>query len=77
MHSKRGDQRRLAADAIAVMTEYRGADRAPDEADEIGAERRQRRRQGIFVGKIELAEDQPGSGAVEEKVVPLDRGADG
>jgi len=71
------DQRRLATDPIAIMTEDRGADRPPDEADEIGAERRQRRRQGILVGKIKLAEDQPGGGAVEEEIIPFDRGADG
>ena len=41
---QRGDQRRLAADAIAVMAEDRGADRPRDEADEIGAEGEQRRR---------------------------------
>jgi len=74
---KRGDQCRLAADAIAVVAEYRRTDRAPHEADEIGAEGRERRRQRIFVGEIELAEHQPGSGAIQEKVVPLDCGADG
>ena len=74
---QRGDQRRLAADAVTVVAEYRGADRAADEADEIGAEGGERRRQRILVGKVELAEDKPGGGAVEEKVVPLDRGTDG
>ncbi len=74
---QRGDQRRLAADAIAVMAEDRGADRPSDEADEIGAECRERRRQRILVGKVELAEDQPGGGAVDEEVVPFDGGADG
>ena len=44
---QRGDQRRLAADAVAVMAEDRRADRAADEADEIGAERRQRAGQRI------------------------------
>src|SRR6202007_1246354 len=47
------------------------------EADEIGAERRQCRGQRVFVGEVELAEDQAGGGAIEEEVVPLDRGADG
>jgi hypothetical protein len=41
---KRGDERRLAAYAIAVMAENRGTDRSSDEADEIGAECRERRR---------------------------------
>jgi hypothetical protein len=59
------------------MAEYRRADRASDKADEIGAKGRQRRRQCILVGKIELAEHQSGRGAVKEEVVPLDGGADG
>ena len=33
-----GNQGRFAADAITVVTEYRGADRAADKADEVGAE---------------------------------------
>jgi hypothetical protein len=73
---ERRDQRRLAADAIAVMPEVGGADRAPDEADEIGAEGGERRGQRIGVGKEELAEDQPRCRAVEEEVVPLDGGPD-
>ena len=73
---QRRDQRRLAADAVAVMAEDRGADRAGGKADEIGAEGQKRRRQRILVGKEQLAEDQPGRGAVEEKVVPLDCRAD-
>ncbi len=73
---QRRDQRRLAADAIAVMAENRGADRPAGKADEIGAEREQRRRQRILIGKVELAEHQAGRGAVEKEVVPLDRRAD-
>jgi len=74
---KRGDECRLAADAIAVVTEDRGTDRAPDKADEIGAKGRERRRQSIFVGKVELTKNKPRSRAVKEEVVPLDCGADG
>ena len=44
---QRRDQRRLAADAIAVMAEDRRADRPADEADEIGAEGQQRRRKRV------------------------------
>ena len=73
---KRGDQGRLAPDAVAVMAEYRGADRAADKADEVGAERRERCGERIFVGEVELAEDQAGRGAVDEEIVPFDRGAD-
>ncbi len=58
------------------MAEDRGADRAADEADEIGAERGERAGQRIFIGKKQLAENQPGRGAVNEEVVPLDRSTD-
>jgi hypothetical protein len=74
---QRGDEGRFAADPITVVTKYRSPDRASNEADEIGAKGRQRRRQRIFVGKVELAENKPGRSAIEEKVVPLDGGADG
>ena len=40
---QRGDQRRLASDAITVMAEYRSAYRAADKADEVGAEGGERR----------------------------------
>ena len=59
------------------MAENRGADRPGGEADEIRAEGNERAASGSGLGKIELAEDQTGGGAVEEEVVPLDGGADG
>ena len=59
------------------MTEDRGADRAGGKADEISAEGKQRCRQRLLVGEVELAEDETGGGAVKEEVVPLDGGADG
>src|SRR5208337_3276365 len=71
-----GDQRRLAADAVAVMAEDRRTDRPPDEADEICREGQERGGGRIRVREIELAEDQSGGGTVEEEVVPLDGGAD-
>src|SRR5262249_21775426 len=74
---QRRDQRALAADAVAVVAEDGGADRAPDEPDEVGAERRQRRGHRVLVGEVQLAEHEAGGGAVEEEVVPLDGGADG
>jgi hypothetical protein len=67
------DQCRFAPDAIAIMTEDRRADRTADKADEISTEGEQRRRKGILVGKIEFTKNQAGGGAVEKKVVPLDR----
>jgi hypothetical protein len=71
-----GDQRRLAADAIAIMTEDEGPDRAREKTDEIDAKRVKRRGQWVLVWEEELAEDQPGHGAIEQEIVPLDRGAD-
>ena len=57
---QRGDQRRLAADAVAVMAEDRGADRPADEADEIGAEGEQRRRRAASeLGKYSLPKTRP------------------
>ena len=74
---QRRDQRPFAADPVAVMTEDGGADGSADKADKIGAECSERRRKGILVGEVELAEDQARGGPVQEEVVPLDRGADG
>ncbi len=71
------EDRRFAADAIAVMAEYRRTDRPADEADEVGPERGQRPRQRRFMREVKLAENQAGHGAVDEKIVPLDRGTDG
>src|SRR5262249_11807718 len=73
---QRCDQRRLATDAVAVMAENRSPDRARGEADEIGAEGQQRCGGRIVVREIKLAEHQSGSGAIEEEIVPFDRGAD-
>jgi len=73
---KRRNERPLAADAVAVVAEYRGADRPARKADEIGAERCQSFGQRVLVGKIELAEDEAGRGAVDEEIVPLDGRAD-
>src|SRR5262249_20125922 len=73
---QRSDQRRLAADAVPVMPENRSPDRAGGKANEIRTVGEKGGRQRILVGEEELAEDETGCGAVEEKVVPLDRGAD-
>ena len=74
---KRGDQGRLAPDAVAVMAKDRGADWPADKADEVGAEGGKGRGQRFFVGEIEVAENQSGRGAVDEEVIPFDRRADG
>ncbi len=56
---QRGDERRLAADAIAVMAENRRTDRPPDEADEIGAEGKQCAGERFSLGKNSLPNTRP------------------
>ena len=70
------DQGRLASDAVAVVAEDRSADRAGDEADRIDREGFEDADQRIRMREEQLAEDQAGHGAVEEKIVPLDGCAD-
>src|SRR5262249_51926909 len=57
-----GDQRRLAADAIAIVPEDRGADRPGDEADGVDGEGLEHADQRIRVWEEQLAEDQTGHG---------------
>src|SRR4051812_22679703 len=59
------------------MAEDRSSDGAGGEAGKKSAEGEQVRRQAVLVGKEQLAEHQPGGGAVKEEVVPLDGGANG
>jgi hypothetical protein len=67
---------RLAADAVAVVAEDRGADRPSREAAELRAERQEDADVRVAAGEEQLGEDEGGCRAVEEEVVPLDRGAD-
>ena len=71
------DERRFAADAIAVMPEDRCADRPSHESDGIDPECLQRSDQRIGFREIQLAEHQSRYRAVQKEVVPLDGGADG
>ena len=73
---ERGHQRGLATDAIPVMPEDRRTHWPRNEPDGIDCERLQRSHQRIGFRKVQLGEHQPGDGAVEKEVVPLDRGAD-
>src|ERR1700746_1574927 len=66
------DQRSLAADAIAVVTEDRRSDWAGDEADAVDGECLQLADQGIGFRKKELAEDEAGHRAVKQEIVPFD-----
>jgi hypothetical protein len=57
------------------MSENGGADRARGEADRVERERLQRADLGIGVREKQFCENQARNGAVEEEVVPFDRGA--
>jgi hypothetical protein len=57
------------------MAKDRRSDRTSDKTDEKHSERLQHADERIGFGKEQLAEDQPGYLAVEQEVVPFDRGA--
>ena len=63
-HQQGHDQGRFAADAVAVMAEDRGADRARDETDEIDGESFEHPDQRVGFGKEQLGEDEAGDNAV-------------
>jgi hypothetical protein len=65
----------VTAYSIAVMSKDESAYRTCNESNEIDAERVERCGQRILVRKEELAEDEASHRAVEEKVIPLDRGS--
>ena len=58
------------------MSKNRGADRARDEADGIDAEGLQGSDPRVRMREKQLGENQAGDGAIQEKIVPLDRGPD-
>ena len=58
------------------MPENGGADRACHKADGIDGKGLKRADPGIGMREKQLGEDEAGDGAVEEEIVPLDRGAD-
>ena len=70
-----GDQRRLASEAITPVAEDGRADWPGDETDRIDREGLQRSNQRIGAWKVQLRKDKAGDCAVEEEVIPLDRGA--
>ncbi|MGX0963617.1 hypothetical protein AB7M63_004066 [Bradyrhizobium japonicum] len=75
-HHDRDREHRLAANPVAVMTEDRGTEWPRQESDRVGAEGRDGGERGIAGGEEDLVEHQRGRGAVDEEVVPFDRGAD-
>ncbi len=66
----------LAAVAIAEVTEDDATQRPGTEADEVCRERDQATGQRVCRREVELGEDERGTAAVKEEVVPLDGRAD-
>jgi hypothetical protein len=58
------------------MAEYRRSNRTGDKADRVNHKGLQCSGQRVGAGEIELREDEPGNRAVDEEIVPFDRGAD-
>ncbi len=76
-HQQQGhDQDVLAAEPVAVVAEDDAAERPGDEADGVGGEGEQRADERLEAREEQLVEHQRGGGAVDEEVVPLQRGAD-
>jgi hypothetical protein len=73
---QRRDQRRFAADAIAEVPEDGCADRPRHETDGVDRKRFESADERIRVREIQPSEHQSGDGAVEKKVVPLNRRPD-
>src|ERR1700761_8225925 len=59
------------------MAKNGGSDRARDEAHGIDREGLQRSDPGVGMRKEQFCENEAGDRAVEEKIVPFDRGPDG
>jgi hypothetical protein len=74
---QRCNQRRLAADAVAVVAKNSSAHRARNEPHGIDRKGFRGSDPGIGLREEQLCEDEPGEGVVQKEVVPLDRGADG
>ena len=75
-HQQRRHQNGFTPEAVAHDAEQDAAERPHHEADAEGQERQQRADHGIAFGKEQLAEHQCGGGAVQEEVVPFERGPD-
>ena len=73
-HQQRRHQDGFTPEAVAHDAEQDAAERPHHEADAEGQERQQGADHGIAFGKEQLAEHQCGGGAVQEEVVPFERG---
>ena len=74
-HHQRGDEHIFAAKFVAEMAEDESADRPRKEADRESAEGGDGAGERIELGKEKFIEHQRGGGAVDEIIVPLNRGA--
>ncbi len=75
-HHDRNREHRLAADAVAIVTEDRRTERTREEADRIGTEGCDSCECRIAGSEEHLVEHQRGCRAVDQEVIPLDGGAD-
>src|SRR6266550_2434089 len=73
---QRGDQCRLAADAVAVVAEDRRPDRPGNKPDGVNHKDVEGRNGGIGFGEEQVGKDESGSGGIEKEVIPLDRRSD-
>nr|GFD37643.1 hypothetical protein [Tanacetum cinerariifolium] len=72
-HQHEGEQQHgFATDLVAEVPEHDSAQWPPEKPHGIGGESRQHTDDRVERGKEDFVEDQGGSCAVEEKVVPLD-----
>jgi hypothetical protein len=69
-------EHRLAPDSVAEMPEDRGTQWPSQEADGVGAKRRDGAQRRIGQRKEELVEDECSRRTVDQEIVPLDRSAD-
>jgi hypothetical protein len=73
---QRHDEHVLAAQLVAVVAEHDPAQRPSHETDRVRREREQGTDERVEAGEEDLVEHQGGGRAVDEEVVPLQRGAD-
>ncbi len=71
-----GDQRRLATDLVAEMTEDNGAEWTGEEGDREGGKGSEKGGGRIVVGEEQRREDQDGCRRIDIKIKEFDRGAD-
>lgn len=74
-HHQRGDQHGLSPDTVTEVTEHEASQRPSEEPDGVTCKSRHRACQRLQRWKEQAVEDQCGSRAVQEEIVPFDRRA--